>query len=591
MTVATGVRRVATYERVSSEDQRERETIKTQTDEIARLLAGQPGVELVGRYVDDGVSGTTPLAERPDGRRLLADAEAGLFDEVWVYKFDRLGRDTPDQTAIGRWFKRRGIRLISRLEGEPDLLTWDILAAIADNDRRMFLRRTADGMSRAAREGRYTGGIVPFGYRVEGLKASARLVPDGTIVWADRSAADLVRDIYQRLAVGGQSCRMVARDFNALGIPTHYARDGRGVRGKTTQGLWRSGRIRNLVVNPVYRGELQYGRRIDQRGAKTERVGHEITSAAIEGLVSPALWGAARDALATNRRCTKNTHRVYLLRGVMSCGICGLIYQGSSGTRSTRYRCGGQMSERGRLEGRCPSGSINIDLIEPAIWEEVDAWLRNPGEVLGQLHGASERETQGAIAEAESITLGRALERLETQRKQALALNIRGRLSDAELDLELDRIETERTGLQGRLSAAQAHSDEVVPEAARDLLADIRARVDAGLTDEQRAEIVRLLVGIVIHTDVASDGKKAIRAVVTYRFPGVVSTRTGTGSWPRATGTAKVTRRPDRHARAPPGHRRVAGAGRPAWPGRTPAIRSGATRCYGPPSLNAPERQ
>jgi site-specific DNA recombinase len=533
MTVASGVRRVATYERVSSEDQRERETIKTQTDEIARLLAGQPGVVLVGRYVDDGVSGTTPLAERPDGRRLLADAEAGHFDEVWVYKFDRLGRDTPDQTAIGRWFKRHGIRLISRLEGEPDLLTWDILAAISDNDRRMFLRRTADGMSRAAREGRYTGGIVPFGYRVEGLKASARLVPDETVVWADKSAADLVRDIYERLAIGRLSCRLIARDFNSVGIPTHYARDGRGVRGKTTQGLWRSGRIRNLLVNPVYRGELQYGRRIDQRGAKTERTGHEITSAAIEGLVSPALWQAAQDALAANRRCTKNTHRVYLLRGVMSCGICGLIYQGSSGTRSTRYRCGGQMSERGRLEGRCPSGSINIDLIEPVIWGEVEAWLRNPGEVLGQLDGDSEREAQGAIAEAESITLNRALERLENQRKQVLALSIRGRLADAELDLELDRIETERTSLRACLTAAQAHSDEIVPEAARDLLAEIRARVGAGLTDEQRAEIVRLLVRIVIHTDVASDGKKAIRAVVTYRFPGVVSTRTGTGSWQR----------------------------------------------------------
>jgi len=33
---ATGVRRVATYERVSSEDQRERETIKTQTDQLDR---------------------------------------------------------------------------------------------------------------------------------------------------------------------------------------------------------------------------------------------------------------------------------------------------------------------------------------------------------------------------------------------------------------------------------------------------------------------------------------------------------------------------------------------------------------------------
>jgi site-specific DNA recombinase len=544
MTVATGVRRVATYERVSSEDQRERETIKTQTDEIARLLAGQPGVELVGRYVDDGVTGTTPLAERPDGRRLLADAEAGLFEEVWTYKFDRLGRDTPDQTAIGRWFKRRGIRLISRLEGEPDLLTWDILAAISDNDRRMFLRRTADGMSRAAREGRYCGGIVPFGFRVEGLKQNAHLVPDHANVWADKSAADLVRDIYERLALQGQSCRAIAREFNALGIPTHYARDGRGVRGKATQGLWRPGRIRNLVVNPVYRGELQYGRRIDQRGAKTERRGHEITSAAIEGLVSPTLWQAAQDALAANRRTAKNTRQVYLLRGVIHCGICGLTLVGSAGNAGARYRCGGELVERGPIAGRCPCASIRTDALEPAIWTDIERFLRNPGDVLDELDGRAEREAQGAIAEAEAITLGRALQALEAQRKQAVALNIRGRLSDADLDVELDRIEAERTALQARLAALRAPRAEVVPQDVHDLLAEVRARLDAGLTDEQRAEIVRLLAAVVVHTSVGEDGRKSARALVTYRFPCVVDFFTATNSWGNYTTVRRVIELP-----------------------------------------------
>ena len=48
-------------------------------------------------------------------------------------------------------------------------------------------------------------------------------MPDEAIAWADRSAADLVRDIYERLALRGQSCRAIAGEFNALGIPTHYS--------------------------------------------------------------------------------------------------------------------------------------------------------------------------------------------------------------------------------------------------------------------------------------------------------------------------------------------------------------------------------
>lgn len=77
MTNTTATRRVATYERVSSEDQRDRETIKTQTDELARQLRQQPDVQLIERYSDDGISGTIPLAERPTGGRLMRDAAAG----------------------------------------------------------------------------------------------------------------------------------------------------------------------------------------------------------------------------------------------------------------------------------------------------------------------------------------------------------------------------------------------------------------------------------------------------------------------------------------------------------------------------------
>ena len=353
-----GVRRIAIYLRVSSDDQAERGTIATQADELRRRLAAEPGVVVIGEYVDDGVSGTIPLDERPAGAKLLADAQVGLFEEVWVYKLDRLGRDLIELAIARRSLVAMGIRLVSAQEGEPDEFMFDIQSAVAANERRVFLRRTAGGMRTAAGEGRYCGGIVPFGFRVEGLKQNARLVPDHTVIWADKTAADIIRDIYQHLALRGQSCRSIAREFNALGITTHYARDGRGIRGKATQGLWRAGRIRNLVVNPVYRGELQYGRRIDQRGEKTERVGHEIISAAIEGLVSPALWQAAQDALAANQRIPKNTRRTYLLRGVVKCGLCGLTYVGSWSNKAGWYRCGGQLLERGPLAGRCPGSAV-----------------------------------------------------------------------------------------------------------------------------------------------------------------------------------------------------------------------------------------
>ena len=83
--------RVALYLRVSSDEQRERQTIQTQREflsEYARVME----LEVVDTYPDDGVLGTIPLEERSEGRRLLEDAKAGKFDTVLVYKLDRLGR-------------------------------------------------------------------------------------------------------------------------------------------------------------------------------------------------------------------------------------------------------------------------------------------------------------------------------------------------------------------------------------------------------------------------------------------------------------------------------------------------------------------
>jgi site-specific DNA recombinase len=86
---------------VSSEGQRDRETIKTQTDALAARLALEPDVEIVERYSDDGVSGMRPLADRPGGKRLLADAEAGRYTELYLYALDRLGRNLADTAASG----------------------------------------------------------------------------------------------------------------------------------------------------------------------------------------------------------------------------------------------------------------------------------------------------------------------------------------------------------------------------------------------------------------------------------------------------------------------------------------------------------
>src|SRR3954464_1852551 len=82
---------VALYARVSTEDQAERETIQAQLDFLRRFIDLHV-LPVAGEYVDDGISGAVPFAQRPEGRRLLVGAEAGRFGTVLVYRLSRLGR-------------------------------------------------------------------------------------------------------------------------------------------------------------------------------------------------------------------------------------------------------------------------------------------------------------------------------------------------------------------------------------------------------------------------------------------------------------------------------------------------------------------
>src|SRR5579859_1430465 len=106
---------VGIYLRVSSEEQRERQSIETQRD-FAMKYCDLHQLQIHETYADDGVSGTVPIARRAGASRLLADARKGKFDQVLVFKLDRIGRDTSLILDVVNELRRRGIRVRSMTE-------------------------------------------------------------------------------------------------------------------------------------------------------------------------------------------------------------------------------------------------------------------------------------------------------------------------------------------------------------------------------------------------------------------------------------------------------------------------------------------
>src|SRR6266498_2287829 len=73
--------RVAIYARVSSEEQREGQTIDSQLAELERFARAQAWI-IAGIYKDEGWSGA--VLARPELDRLRDDASKGLFQAVLI---------------------------------------------------------------------------------------------------------------------------------------------------------------------------------------------------------------------------------------------------------------------------------------------------------------------------------------------------------------------------------------------------------------------------------------------------------------------------------------------------------------------------
>jgi site-specific DNA recombinase len=202
---------VALYLRVSSEEQRDRETIEIQRDFLEQYR-NLYELEVADIYKDDGISGTIPLHERVEGRRLLDDAKTGRFDAVLVYKLDRLGRSLLVIVDAHDRLQTAGVSLRSATEpidtsNPSGRLIFQMLASFAEYDRESIRERTRAGMHRAYRSGRNMG-VVPYGYRAD---EHGRLQ-----VVAEE--AELVREVVSNVA-GGSTLYAEAKRLNDLGIP------------------------------------------------------------------------------------------------------------------------------------------------------------------------------------------------------------------------------------------------------------------------------------------------------------------------------------------------------------------------------------
>jgi len=502
-------RRVAKYLRVSSDEQRERQTIKTQVDFLdgyAKLY----GLEIVDTYADDGVSGTLPLEERPEGARLLADVAAGTIDEVLVYKLDRFARTLETLLDGAKGLDAAGVALKSATESidtstPAGRMAFHILGVVAEFGRATFLENVSNGRKRAGREGKWTGGPIPFGYD---LDPDRRLIESTRVVEsAEMTEADLVRSLFARVA-GGESGLSITRWIVALGVPAVRRFSG-GAVVDAPSGHWDRHRVSQIIKNPTYKG---YRDSVAGRLDTPE-------------LVNEALWQRANDQFAENRRLSrKNATRVYALRGLIRCALCGRVYSGVTYDNGPYYKCGAALVNAPGTT-RCQAKAIAAATLEGLVWADLRAFAADPDAALERARATLDaRLGQAAAAGGQAAALATALAALDQRRTRVVDRYELGQITGADCDGRLARIDAEAADLERQRAGVAAEAAAVAAwetkaASAAGVLAGLAALMDRAEHDAalKREIVARLVERIEVHTTGAGRKKKA-RVVIHYAF-------------------------------------------------------------------------
>lgn len=350
------------YARFSSDNQRS-ESIDAQ-ERACKEYAQKEGIKILRSYTDEAASGRSD--DRPAFLRMIDEAKHHEFDLVIVHKLDRFARDRYDSVFYRRQLKKHGVSLVSVLERIDDSPEGIILESVIEGYNEYYSRNLArevmKGLKENALQCKHTGGTPPLGYDV---------APDLTYV-INENEAESVRIIF----------RMYAEGFGYGQILDALAE----ARKKTKRGLpFKRNSLHDLLRNEKYIGVYTYNKapmRIpgQKRGHRKHKPKEEIIriEGGIPAIIDRDTWDRVVTRMESGRRFgSSKAKRVYVLSGVIYCGICGSPMYGSSGLskgrRYSKYTC-----RKTKQERTCTAKTIRKEVIEDLVIDYIHENILSP---------------------------------------------------------------------------------------------------------------------------------------------------------------------------------------------------------------------
>ena len=297
------------YARYSSDNQRE-ESIEGQIRECT-AYAEKNGITVVKHYIDRALSAKTD--NRPDFQQMIKDSEKRLFDIVLVWKLDRFARNRYDSAHYEYQLERNHVKLVSATEPISDspagIMVKSMLTGMAEYYSAELSEKVVRGMTENVLKGKYNGGTIPIGFKVDEEK----------FFQIDPLKAPFVVEAFQRYN-DGATMKELMNWLNDSGVTTN----------RNQKFTYNS--VQTLLTNKRYIGENHFK--------------DIVMPDSIPAIVDKDLFEEVQLKIKKNSRAPAR-HKAeddYLLTTKLFCGMCGAMMFGECGTGRNKvvhhyYKC------------------------------------------------------------------------------------------------------------------------------------------------------------------------------------------------------------------------------------------------------------
>ena len=499
-----------------------------------RLQFGDDAARQALVYEDEGFSGGT--LERPQFKKMMADAKEKNFRAVVVYRLDRISRNIGDFAKLIEQLNRMKIDFISIKEqfdtsSPMGRAMMYISSVFSQLERETIAERIRDNMHELSKTGRWLGGNTPTGYESESV---SHVTIDGKTKRACKlkilpEEMGIVRLIYDKFLETGSLTK----------TETYLLQNG--CTTKNGKQFTRFA-VKGILSNPVYliadefaydyltknhvdlfakqsefdgvHGIMAYNRTLQQPGkAHQIRPMQEwiVSVGKHRGVIEGKAWVKVQALLEQNKSKSyrKTRSNVALLSGLLVCGNCGEYMrpklskrQNTKGEVIYTYLCSMKERSRGHV---CSMKNCNGNTLDADITEQLKHLSENGFEFIRQLE-QSRRALLGGRQSCDGEISGLEAEIAANEEKIKGLVSALGKSSGTSAESyilqQIDELHGKGEGLKRRLAELK---EQAFGRALADIEFDLLARMLSTFKDtvdkmtvEQKRSAIRTFVKEVI---------------------------------------------------------------------------------------------